>query len=114
LHGWYRSEIGGLYADGRSTRTGYPVSYASASISLAVLECTLNYGRRGWVPASEDMIAGIYANEERQSVISCGSSCTIRWRSSHDTVSQIANGQTATTIAGLRQTVNNGEQFSSW
>ena len=31
---------------------GHPVIYTSASISLAVLEYTLNYRRRGWVPAS--------------------------------------------------------------
>jgi RES domain-containing protein len=43
---------GGLYADGRWTFRGHPVIYTSASISLAVLEYTLNYRRRGWVPAS--------------------------------------------------------------
>lgn len=46
------SGIGGLYADGRWTFRGHPVIYTSASISLAVLEYTLNYRRRGWVPAS--------------------------------------------------------------
>ena len=46
------SGLGGLYADGRWTFRGHPVVYASASISLAVLEYTLNYRRRGWVPAS--------------------------------------------------------------
>jgi RES domain-containing protein len=52
----YRNQIfsglGGLYADGRWTFRGHPVIYTSASISLAVLEYTLNYRRRGWVPAS--------------------------------------------------------------
>ena len=46
------SGIGGLYAHGRWTRRGRPVVYASQSIALAVLEYTLNYKRRGWVPAS--------------------------------------------------------------
>lgn len=46
------SGLGGLHADGRWTFRGHPVIYASASISLAVLEYTLNYRRRGWVPAS--------------------------------------------------------------
>lgn len=44
--------IGGLYADGRWTPRGRLVVYTSASISLAVLEYTLNYRRRGWVPPS--------------------------------------------------------------
>ncbi|MBS0366230.1 MAG: RES domain-containing protein [Proteobacteria bacterium] len=43
---------GGLYATGRWTPRGRPVVYTSASISLAVLEYTVNYRRRGWVPAS--------------------------------------------------------------
>jgi RES domain-containing protein len=46
------SGLGGLHADGRWTFRGHPVIYTSASISLAVLEYTLNYRRRGWVPAS--------------------------------------------------------------
>jgi RES domain-containing protein len=46
------SGLGGLYADGSWTLRGHPVIYTSASISLAVLEYTLNYRRRGWVPAS--------------------------------------------------------------
>jgi RES domain-containing protein len=46
------SGLGGLYADGRWTFRGHPVIYTSASISLALLEYTLNYRRRGWVPAS--------------------------------------------------------------
>jgi len=46
------SGLGGLYADGRWTFRGHPVIYTSASISLAVLEYTLNYRRRGWIPAS--------------------------------------------------------------
>jgi RES domain-containing protein len=46
------SGLGGLYADGRWTFRGHPVIYTSVSISLAVLEYTLNYRRRGWVPAS--------------------------------------------------------------
>ena len=46
------SGLGGLYADGRWTFRGHPVIYTSASISLALLEYTLNYRRRGWIPAS--------------------------------------------------------------
>lgn len=46
------SGLGGLYAEGRWTLRGKPVVYASGSISLAVLEYTLNYRRHGWVPAS--------------------------------------------------------------
>jgi len=46
------SGLGGLHADGRWTFRGHPVIYTSASISLAVLEYTLNYRRHGWVPAS--------------------------------------------------------------
>lgn len=46
------SGLGGLYADGRWTLRGHPVIYTSASISLAVLEYTINYRRRGWVSAS--------------------------------------------------------------
>jgi RES domain-containing protein len=44
--------LGGLYAHGRWTLRGRPVVYTSATISLAVLEYTANYKRRGWVPAS--------------------------------------------------------------
>jgi RES domain-containing protein len=44
--------LGGLYAHGRWTSRGSPVVYTSQSISLAVLEYTVNYRRRGWVPAS--------------------------------------------------------------
>ena len=43
---------GGLYASGRWTPRGRPVVYTSSSISLAVLEYTVNYRRRGWVPAT--------------------------------------------------------------
>jgi RES domain-containing protein len=46
------SGLGGLYARGRWTPRGRPVVYASGSISLAVLEYTVNYRRRGWVPPS--------------------------------------------------------------
>jgi RES domain-containing protein len=46
------SGLGGLYAEGRWTPRGKPIVYTSGSISLAVLEYTLNYKRRGWVPAS--------------------------------------------------------------
>jgi RES domain-containing protein len=46
------SGLGGLHAEGRWTLRGRPVVYTSGSISLAVLEYTLNYRRRGWVPAS--------------------------------------------------------------
>jgi RES domain-containing protein len=52
----YRDQLfggqGGLYASGRWTPRGRPVVYTSASISLAVLEYTVNYRRRGWVPAT--------------------------------------------------------------
>lgn len=52
----YRTHLfsgqGGLFAGGRWTLRGYPVVYTSASISLAVLEYTANYRRRGWVPAT--------------------------------------------------------------
>jgi RES domain-containing protein len=46
------SGLGGLYAHGRWTPRGQPVVYTSGSVSLAVLEYTVNYRRRGWVPAS--------------------------------------------------------------
>lgn len=55
------SGAGGLYASGRWTPRGLPVVYASASISLAVLEYTVNYRRRGWVPKSVLGRAGIPA-----------------------------------------------------
>ena len=52
----YRTQLfsgeGGLFASGRWTPRGRPVVYTSASISLAVLEYTVNYRRRGWVPAT--------------------------------------------------------------
>ncbi len=52
----YRGQLfsgqGGLYASGRWTPKGTPVVYTSASISLAILEYTVNYRRRGWVPAT--------------------------------------------------------------
>jgi RES domain-containing protein len=52
----YRDQLfsgqGGLYASGRWTPRGRPVVYTSAGISLAVLEYTVNYRRRGWVPAT--------------------------------------------------------------
>ena len=52
----YRDQLfsgqGGLYASGRWTSRGRPAVYTSASISLAVLEYTVNYRRRGWVPAT--------------------------------------------------------------
>ena len=52
----YRDQLfsgqGGLYASGRWTPRGRPVVYTSASISLAVLEYTVNYRRSGWVPAT--------------------------------------------------------------
>jgi RES domain-containing protein len=52
----YRAQLfsgqGGLYASGRWTPRGLPVVYTSASISLAVLEYTVSYRRRGWVPAT--------------------------------------------------------------
>lgn len=46
------SGAGGLFAHGRWTPRGRPVVYTSGSISLAVLEYTVNYRQRGWVPAS--------------------------------------------------------------
>jgi RES domain-containing protein len=46
------SGLGGLHAHGCWTVRGHPVVYTSASISLAVLEYTVNYRQRGWVPAS--------------------------------------------------------------
>jgi RES domain-containing protein len=46
------SGIGGLHAHGRWTSRGRPVVYTSESIALAVLEYTVHYRRRGWVPAS--------------------------------------------------------------
>lgn len=52
----YRGQLfsgqGGLYASGRWTPRGRPIVYTSASISLAILEYTVNYRRRGWVPAT--------------------------------------------------------------
>ncbi len=52
----HQSEIfsgrGGLHASGRWTPRGHRVVYTSGSIALAVLEYTLNYKHRGWVPAS--------------------------------------------------------------
>jgi RES domain-containing protein len=52
----YRDQLfggqGGLYASGRWTPRGRPVVYSSASISLAVLEHTVNYRRRGWAPST--------------------------------------------------------------
>lgn len=52
----YRDQLfsgqGGLLASGRWTLRGRPVVYTSASISLAVLEYTVNYRRRGWVHAN--------------------------------------------------------------
>ena len=63
----YRDQLfsgqGGLYAGGRWTPRGRPVVYTSGSISLAVLEYTVNYRRRGWVPATvlgrADVPAGV-------------------------------------------------------
>jgi RES domain-containing protein len=46
------SGLGGLHAHGRWTYRGQLVVYTSQSIALAVLEYTVNYRRRGWVPAS--------------------------------------------------------------
>lgn len=46
------SGLGGLYAHGRWTSRGRPIVCTSGSVSLAVLEYTVNYRRRGWVPAS--------------------------------------------------------------
>jgi RES domain-containing protein len=44
--------LDGLYARGRWTLRGHPVVYTSQSISLAVLEYTVNYRHRGWIAAS--------------------------------------------------------------
>lgn len=44
--------VGGMFADGRWTRRGHPVVYAAGSIALAVLEYTVHYKRRGWIPAT--------------------------------------------------------------
>ena len=46
------SGVGGLHASGRWTPRGHGVIYTSGSIALAVLEYTLNYKHRGWVPAT--------------------------------------------------------------
>jgi RES domain-containing protein len=46
------SGLGGIHAYGRWTPRGIPVVYTSLSISLAVLEYTLNYKRHGWLPVS--------------------------------------------------------------
>lgn len=46
------SGLGGMYAHGRWTPRGHRVVYTSQSISLAVLEYTLNYKHRGWIPAT--------------------------------------------------------------
>ena len=52
----HRAELfsgqGGLYANGRWSPRGRPIVYTSATISLAILEYTVNYRRRGWVPAT--------------------------------------------------------------
>lgn len=52
----YRTQLfsgqDGLFASGRWTPRGRPVVYTSASIALAVLEYTVNYRRRSWVPAT--------------------------------------------------------------
>ena len=59
---------GGLYANGRWTSRGQPVVYASGSISLAVLEYTVNYRRRGWVPATVLGRAAIPASVRVESI----------------------------------------------
>lgn len=68
----YRDQLfsgqGGLYASGRWTPRGQPVVYTSASISLAVLEYTVNYRRRGWVPATVLGRAVIPANVRVESL----------------------------------------------
>jgi RES domain-containing protein len=68
----YRAQLfngqDGLYASGRWTPRGRPVVYSSASISLAVLEYTVNYRRRGWVPATVLGRASIPANVRVQTV----------------------------------------------
>jgi len=52
----YRNQLfagqGGLHASGRWTPRGRLVVYTSASIALAVLEYTVNYRHRGWVPST--------------------------------------------------------------
>lgn len=68
----YRDQLfsgqGGLHASGRWTPRGRPVVYTSASISLAVLEYTVNYRRRGWVPATVLGRATIPASVRMKSV----------------------------------------------
>lgn len=68
----YRAQLfsgqGGLYASGRWTPRGQPIVYTSASISLAVLEYTVNYRRRGWVPATVLGRATIPANVRVETV----------------------------------------------
>ena len=68
----YRNQLfsgqGGLHASGRWTPRGRPVVYTSASISLAVLEYTVNYRRRGWVPATVLGRAAIPASVRIQAV----------------------------------------------
>ena len=59
---------GGLYASGRWTPRGRPVVYTSASISLAILEYTFNYRRRGWVPATVLGLATIPADVRIETV----------------------------------------------
>lgn len=50
----YRGDLwdgaGGMFAHGRWTVRGRPVVYAAGSIALAVLEYTVHYKRRGWIP----------------------------------------------------------------
>jgi RES domain-containing protein len=69
----YRAELfggqGGLFASGRWTPRGQLVVYTSASISLALLEYTVNYRRRGWVPATVLGRATIPANVKMDTVL---------------------------------------------
>lgn len=44
--------IGGVHAHSRWTTRGRPVVFAAGSISLALLEFTVHYRRRDWIPAS--------------------------------------------------------------
>jgi len=66
---------GGLHAAGRWTSRGHPVVYTSASISLAVLEYTVNYRRRNWVPATVLGRATIPASVRIEAVSTTGLPC---------------------------------------
>lgn len=66
------SGTGGLYAHGRWTSRGRPVVYTAGSISLAMLEFTVHYKRRGWVPASMLGRIDIPRSVDVEAVVSAG------------------------------------------